>query len=144
MHPILRNLLAVILGLIVGGFVNMGIITLGASIIPPSEGIDNTSMEELIASIHLFQPKHFIFPFIAHSLGTFAGAFLTALIATSYQLKLALVIGFFFLAGGTYMVLALPSPIWFTILDLVGAYIPMAYFGGRLALATKQIITQRN
>lgn len=28
----------------------------------------------------------------------------------------------------------LPSPTWFTILDLAGAYIPMAYLGGKLAI----------
>lgn len=144
MHPILRNLLAVILGLVVGSFVNGGIITLSGSIIPPPEGSDNTTMEGLIASMHLFEPKHFIFPFLAHAIGSFSGAFLTAMIAANYQLKLAFVIGFFFLAGAIYMVTSLPSPLWFSVLDLAGAYIPMAYFGGRLALATTYIIKQRN
>ncbi len=144
MHPILRNLLAVILGLVVGSFLNGGIITLSGSIIPPPEGSDNTTMEGLIASMQLFEPKHFIFPFLAHAIGSFSGAFLTAMIAANYQLKLAFVIGFFFLAGGIYMVTSLPSPLWFSVLDLAGAYIPMAYFGGRLALATTYIIKQRN
>lgn len=134
MHPILKNLLAVIVGLVVGSFVNGGIITLSPSIIPPPEGTDNATMEGLIASMHLYEPKHFVFPFLAHSLGTFAGAFLTAWIAATHQLKLALVIGLFFLMGGIYMVASLPSPLWFSVLDLVIAYIPMAYFGGRLAL----------
>jgi hypothetical protein len=30
--------------------------------------------------MHLFEPRHFIFPFLAHSLGTFAGAFVATLL----------------------------------------------------------------
>lgn len=142
MNPILKNILAIIVGALIGSAVNMGMIMLSGSIIPPPEGTDNTTMEGLIASMHLFEPKHFIFPFLAHALGTFAGAFLTAMIAASHQLKLALVIGVLFLTGGIYMVVALPSPVWFSVLDLGGAYIPMAYFGWRLALATKNIMRQ--
>lgn len=142
MNPILKNILAIIVGALIGSAVNMGMIMLSGSIIPPPEGTDNTTMEGLIASMHLFEPKHFIFPFLAHALGTFAGAFLTAMISASHQLKLALVIGVLFLAGGIYMVMALPSPVWFSVLDLGGAYIPMAYFGWRLALATKNIMRQ--
>ena len=144
MNPILKNILAVLVGALIGSAVNMGIIMLSGSIIAPPEGSDNTTMEGLIATMHLFEPKHFIFPFLAHAMGTLVGAFLTAMIASSHQLKFALAIGILFLTGGIYMVMALPSPVWFTVLDLVGAYIPMSYFGWRLALATNQIITQRN
>jgi hypothetical protein len=27
----------------------------------------------------------------------------------------------------------LPAPMWFNVVDLVGAYLPMAWLGGRLA-----------
>jgi hypothetical protein len=54
-------------------------------------------------------------------------------------MRLALVIGFFFLAGGIANVLMLPSPTWFTILDLVGAYIPMVYLAGKLASRKEDI-----
>ena len=134
MNPIIRNILAVIAGVVIGSAVNMGIITISGSIIPPPDGADVTTMEGLKESMHLFQPKHFILPFLAHALGTFAGAFLAALIATTHKMKFALGIGIFFLIGGIYMTFMLPSPTWFTILDLVGAYIPMAYFAGKLVV----------
>ncbi len=130
MKPIVRNILAIIVGLVAGSAVNMGIIMISGSIIPPPEGADNTTMEGLKASMHLFQPKHFLFPFLAHSLGTFVGTLLTALIATNRKMLFAMVIGVFFLAGGIINIIMLPSPIWFTIVDLVLAYIPMAYFAG--------------
>lgn len=132
MNPILRNTLAVIIGLFVGSIVNMSIILISGSIIPAPEGADNTTMEGLKQSMYLFKPKHFLFPFLAHAIGTFTGAVATALIAISNKKKLALVIGAFFLLGGIVSVCSLPSPMWFTIVDLVFAYIPMAYLALKL------------
>jgi hypothetical protein len=113
--------------------VNMGIIMISGSIIPPPNGADVTTVEGLKASIHLFEPKHFIFPFLAHALGTFVGAWLAAWIAASHKMRFAIGIGILFLIGGITNVFLLPSPLWFNVLDLVGAYIPMAYLAGKLA-----------
>lgn len=44
-----------------------------------------------------------------------------------------MVIGGLFLLGGIAMIFVLPSPTWYTMLDLVGAYIPMAWIGWKLA-----------
>ncbi len=134
MNPIIKNILAVVTGIILGSIVNMGIIRISGSIIPPPDGADVTTMEGLKASLHLFQPKHFIMPFLAHALGTFIGSLLSATIAASHKMKFALVIGVFFLAGGIVNTFLLPSPTWFTVVDLVGAYIPMGYFAGKLVV----------
>ncbi|MBK6282968.1 MAG: hypothetical protein IPF54_10180 [Draconibacterium sp.] len=119
MNPIARNILAVISGLVLGSAVNMGIIMISGSIILPPEGVDNTTMEGLKAGMHLFLPKHFLFPFLAHAIGTFAGALLAAIISVNRKMQLALVVGVFFLAGGIANILMLPSPLWFTVVDLV-------------------------
>lgn len=134
MNPIVKNILAVITGFVVGSAVNMGIIMSGSSIIPPPEGVDVTNMESLKSSMHLFEPKHFLTPFLAHALGTLAGAFLAALIAATHKMKFALGVGVLFLLGGIANVFMLPSPTWFTVLDLAGAYFPMGYLAGKLAL----------
>lgn len=133
-----RNIAAVLAGAVVGSVVNMSIIMISGYIIPPPDGADVTTTEGLKEAMHLFEPKHFLFPFLAHALGTFAGAILTVLIAVSHKIKLAFIIGFLFLAGGIANVLMLPSPLWFTITDLVVAYLPMAYLGG--IIATKALI----
>lgn len=132
MNPILKNTLAIIAGFVLGSIVNMGIIMISGSIIPPPEGADVTTMEGLLESMHLFEPKHFILPFLAHALGTLTGAFLAAKIASNHKMKFALAIGLLFLAGGIANVIMLPSPLWFSIVDLAGAYIPMAYLAGKL------------
>jgi len=132
MNPILRNILAVFAGIVLGSVVNMGIITISGSIIPPPDGADVTTMEGLKEAMHLFQPKHFIMPFLAHALGTLFGAFLAALIAASHKRIFALIIGGLFLTGGIINAFMLPAPTWFIVLDLVVAYLPMACIGERM------------
>ncbi|SFJ52173.1 hypothetical protein [Myroides guanonis] len=124
---IVRNILAVLLGLVIGSMVNMGIIMISGSIIPPPEGVDMTTTEGLQAGMHMLEPKHYIFPFLAHALGTFVGALVAYMMAAQYKKSLAIGIGVFFLLGGVASVLMLPSPIWYTVVDLLGAYIPFAY-----------------
>ena len=63
MNSTVKNILAVVTGLIIGSIINMGIIMISGSIIPPPNGVDVTTMEGLKETMHLFEPKHFIFPF---------------------------------------------------------------------------------
>ena len=133
MNKIVRNVLAVITGIILGSVVNMGIIMLQGYFIVLPEGVDVTNTESLQSSMHLFGPKHFIFPFLAHAIGTLVGAYLSARIAASHKMKFALGIGIFFLIGGISMVFMMPAPVWFVVLDLSVAYIPTGWLGGRLA-----------
>ncbi len=132
MNPALQNTLAVLAGIIVGSLVNMGLIMVSGFIIPPPPGGDITTMEGLASTMPLFEPKHFIFPFFAHALGTFVGAMIAARLAANRKIKMAFIIGFYFLLGGITMIILYPSPIWFTVVDLVFAYIPMAWLGGNL------------
>lgn len=138
MHPVLRNILFVLLSIFAGGLVNMAIIMVSGSIIPPPEGADLTTTEGLKASMHLFGPKNFIMPFLAHALGTFVGAYLAARLVPSRGMAIALGIGVLNFIGGAMMVAQLPSPLWFNVLDLGVAYLPMAYLAARLALKAKK------
>lgn len=132
MNPIVKNILAVIIGLVVGNLVNMGLIQAGLTIIP-IEGLDPNDMEAYITMMADLEFKHFIFPFLAHALGTLVGAFLITTIAASHQFKLAMGAGAFFLLGGIAASVMFPAPLWFKIVDLVLAYIPMAWLGWKLA-----------
>jgi hypothetical protein len=138
MNPLIRNILAVIAGIIGGSLVNMGLIMISGQVIPPPAGVDVTDMESLKSSLHLFEPRHFIFPFLAHALGTLAGAFLTSVLAAGRKMTYALGVGVFFLIGGTINVFMLPSPLWFTLLDLIVAYLPMGWLGGKLSGGRKR------
>ena len=131
---VIRVILAVIVGIGIGSAVNMGLISISPSVISPPEGVDVSDVESIKANMHLYEFRHFIMPFLAHALGAFVGALLAGFIAPTPKSKMIipLVIGGFFLIGGISMILMVPSPLWFTIVDLGLAYIPMAMIAGRL------------
>jgi hypothetical protein len=132
MNPIIRNSLAVIAGWLIGSGINMGLIQIGYNVYP-IEGIDPNDMEALVSAMPTLDLKYFIFPFLAHALGTLIGAFIAGLIAINNKMKFALSIGILFLLGGILVSFMIPAPTWFVILDIVVAYIPMAWIGGKLA-----------
>jgi hypothetical protein len=121
---VLRNILAVVVGLVVGGVVNMALVTASPRVIPPPAGVDVSDLESLREAMHLFEPKHFVFPFLAHALGTLAGALVAYLVAASHRPVLAYVVGAFFLLGGIAAARMIPAPPWFVALDL-RQHIPM-------------------
>lgn len=133
MNPIVRNILAGVVGFFIGSVVNIGLINIGMAVVPPPEGVDVSSMEGLREAMKLFTPKNFIFPFVAHAIGTLAGAFTAAKLAASHSMKFAIGIGVVFLLGGLTMVFFAGGPAWFIASDLLMAYIPMGYLGGKLA-----------
>ncbi len=128
-----RTALALILGIVVGGSVNMGIIKVGPMLIPPPPGADLTTAEGLRAAIPLLEPRHFLTPFLAHALGTLVGALVAASIAVRHRTFVAYAVGVVFLCGGIAASFMIPAPAWFVVLDLVVAYLPMAWLGLMLA-----------
>ncbi len=133
MNPILKNIFAVLIAIVVGSAVNMGLVQLGHKIFPV-EGLDPNDMEALAAIMPTLDAKYFIFPFLAHAIGTLVAAFIAAKLSVTHKFKFGLGLGFFFLLGGIMASLMIPAPTWFVILDLVVAYIPMALLGTKLAM----------
>ena len=126
MNKIIKNILVILAGGLIGMVVNMGLIITGNQFIPFDDGINpmNATMWEI---------KYFLFPFLAHAIGTLSGAFIAAKFSASYHMILAISIGIFFLLGGISMVFIMPAPVWFIVADLSLAYIPMGWFGWKLS-----------
>ena len=126
MKQTLKNIAIVILGIIVGMIVNIGLIILGGTIFPPSENFEPMNAMN-------WDFKYFIFPFLAHSIGTLTGALIVSKLSNKSSIILPLIVGLYFLMGGIYMITILPAPMWFVLLDVVLGYIPMALLGWKLA-----------
>ena len=96
MNTFCKNILAILGGGLIGMVVNMGLIITGNQLIPFEDGINpmNATMWDI---------KYFIFPFLAHAIGTLSGAFIAAKFAVSYHIIFAICIGIFFLLGGISM-----------------------------------------
>ena len=106
MPALLRSLLAILAGIVVGALINGALITLG--------------------------PSHFGIVFLAHALGTFFGALIAYLVAENHKARFAWAIGVIFLLGGIAASYLIPAPAWFIALDLIAAYLPMAWLAIRL------------
>jgi hypothetical protein len=128
MKRVVRNVVAVIVGFAAGSLVNMAIVTWGPMLVPYPAGVDMGSAEGIAAGIDRLEPRHFAVPFLAHALGTLCGALVAAAIAGSRNA--AWVIGALFLAGGVAAAYMIPAPAWFIAVDLLFAYLPMAWLAG--------------
>jgi len=128
MHPILRNILAVVVGIFACMVANMAIIIIGGTLFPYELDLNNMREVKEVAP--------FVTPFLAHALGSIVGAVVGAKIAGSHRLGIAMFIAVFHLAGGISMVVMYPAPTWFSVLDLAVAYLPMGYLGWKLVAGT--------
>jgi hypothetical protein len=130
----LINSALVFAALFIGGAVNMLLVNLGGQLIAAPKGADVTTMEGLKASIHLFKPINFLFPFLAHALGVLISSFLATKFLKRNQIAMVVGIVLLNFIGGLMMVIDLPgAPLWFDLTDLILAYAPMGFLGWVLA-----------
>lgn len=133
MNSVVRNILAVVIGWLGGSVINIGLVNIGHAVFPIT-GVDPTEMEALAEVVPTLGFNYFIFPFLAHALGTFTGALIASRIATRHKMKFAMGVGAIFLIGGIMVNYLLPGPTWFAITDILLAYLPMAWLGGKMGL----------
>lgn len=137
MNNFFKNILALLGGIILGAMVNGGIIALQPFIAPLPEGIDPNDIESLSRAMNQFSVGNFIMPFLAHALGTLSGAYVTVRLTRNKHLFKAMTISVIFLIGGIQMAMMLPAPLWFEIMDLTLAYLPMGWLAYRLGHKAK-------
>ena len=92
-----------------------------------TESSHHNDVDSIAAGIHLYGPEHFIFPFLAHALGAFTGALMAHLLTAEHKERLAWKLGSLSLLGGITAATLIPAPAWYIAVDLVFAYLPMAY-----------------
>jgi hypothetical protein len=129
----MKSILLSVAGLLLGVITNGVIVQIGSQIVKAPKGLDLSTEQGLAKAMPLMGAEHFVFPFLAHAIGTLVGAYFVSRMKVNRALLNAMAIGFAFLAGGVMMVLTLPgTPWWFVATDLVLAYLPMAYLGYKL------------
>ena len=75
----------------------MGMLYLGNWLIPLPEGVNTSTREALKAALPLLRMQDFVFPFLAHAMGTLTSAFFVSAWASDKQLRYSLVLGVYFL-----------------------------------------------
>lgn len=130
---LLKQAVIFCISIFIGGVVNMSLIRISGIIIPPPKGSNLQTTEGLVKAMHLMGPEHFLFPFLAHAFGTFVAAILVSKYCNPWSKAAAYSVAGLFFIGGLMMVLMLPSPMWFTLVDLILAYFPMAFLALKIS-----------
>jgi hypothetical protein len=131
---LLKDTLLFVAALVLGMIVNMSLVYAGIYWIPLPAGADVTTRDGLQAALPLMGYQHFIFPFLAHALGTLVGAYVVTRWVSARKQRRAYMVGAIFFIGGLMNIIGMPSPLWFSIADLSLAYFPMAWLGSRIAV----------
>ncbi len=128
----IRTILAVVIGLVVGMVVHMGILFLSVLAYPLPEGMDMADQEAMKGFVASLPPLAFAFPLAAHAIGSLVSALICSLIVRRNWMIGSLIIGVFYLVGGAINLYSIPHPAWFAPVDLL-LYIPAALVGGWIA-----------
>ncbi len=129
MNPKFRALVAVLLGILAGGIV----ITLVEMISPhaPPAGMninDPAKLGEWIATLPM---SAFAILLLAYFLGSAVGGWVANRVAVKSHYRPALIVGFGLFVAGLMNLIAIPHPMWFSIVSSL-IYFVGAWIGGRV------------
>lgn len=123
----IRSIIAILVGLVVGGLLVFGVESIGQLIYPLPEGIDLTDPEAMKTFAENAPVSAKLIVLLAWFVGPLGGGWLAAWIAQRSPLTHALIIGVFFLLADIFNMISIPSPIWFwvggIVLPLLAAYV---------------------
>jgi hypothetical protein len=126
-----RILFAVLCGIAAGGVAHFTLLAGGQRLISLPAGF-NTSHVSTLAAASPLEPRHFLFPFLAHATGTLVGAAVAWSLAGERRAHAGYAVAALFLVGGLTAAQLTTVPPWFVAVDLPLAYFPMAWLGNRI------------
>jgi len=124
----IRDVLAVITGFIIGNIAIMSLHYVGMIFYPLPEGINISDIIAIAEYVKIAPLGALLMVMFAHLGGTFLAGLSTALV--SKNINTAYIVGGFFTLAGIYNLYVLPSPWWFNIEAIL--YLPAAIYGFRL------------
>lgn len=127
----LRNISAVLLGIIVAGLGIAAIEALGHKVFPPPEDLDPSNAEAMAAALSAMPIPALLFVPLAWFLGTTAGTAVAANLSPSGKLRNGLIVGTVMLAGGLTTLTMIPHPLWLSVLGVL-VFFPATWIGSRL------------
>jgi hypothetical protein len=127
-----RSILAVLAGSIVAGVLIAAVEAVSSSVYPLPPGVDHHDYESLRQYVEQLPLGAFLLVLVAWAIGTFAGAWVAARLATRARFAHGLVVGALFLLAGVLNMLMIPHPAWMWA-GAVLVFVVCSYLGARLA-----------
>ena len=124
----LRNILAVLAGLIVGNMAIMGLHYVGIYFYPLPEEANIGDMNTIAEYVKVAPFGALLMVMLAHIGGTFIAGLAAAML--SKKMYVSYIIGGFFTIMGIRTLYLLPHPIWFNLEAIL--YLPAAIYGFKL------------
>ena len=128
----LRNICAVILGLIAGMVFNILIVMLSTVLYPMPEGVGFNDREGLAAYIETLPFTAFLIVMLAHLGQAFVGGWLAAIISRNAPMLVAMIVGSLSMIAGIYNLSTMPVPAWMWV--EVPLYLLAAYIAAKITL----------
>ncbi len=126
---IIKKILAVIVGLVVGSLFIGLVEKVNSTMYPLPEGVDATNMEAFKAFVAALPDQAFILIFIGHICGALVGGLVSWLIVRSTIIP-SMIVGSLFTVAGLFNLFTIHHPWWMWTEVLL--YMPAAYLGTRL------------
>lgn len=139
MKTTLRNILGVVAGVLVGAVVIFAVQFAGHQIYPVAGSLDMNDKEAMAAFMASLPVGALLIVIAAYAAGSFVGGGLAALICRGARIRHALVVGVVLLLSGVMNLVAIPHPVWFSILTVL-VFLPAAWLGGRMVARPGQSI----
>lgn len=126
-----RNLLAVLGGFLVGSVLNMLVIQLNMELLYPlPPDLDMNDPEQFNAYLGTLPAIAFLVVIAAHLSQSFVGGWVAARAGASHPMVLAMIIGVLSLAGGIAAMMMFDGPSWMAI--ELPLYLVVAWLAGRI------------
>ena len=129
----IRNTLAVIIGLAVGMIFNTGMVLLNTELHPMPDGVDFNDAEGKSAYIAALPSMGWLLIVVAHVGQAFIGGLLAAAIGRSASMVVAMIVGVISMLLGIANLMSMPLPAWVWI--EMPLYLLAAWFAARIVLA---------
>lgn len=127
----LRNIGAVLAGMVAGSLVNMALILLNSFVLfPMPPGTHFNTPEQVSAYLATLPAVAFVVVMLAHLGQSFVGGWVAARLGGSQPMMLALIVGAFSLLGGILNMMSIRGPAW-TYIELP-LYLVVAWAAGRI------------
>jgi hypothetical protein len=137
MHPILRSIVSVLAGILVGFIVVAGVEFANAALFPLPAGLDLEDTAAVKQALAHAPVASLILVIVGWCLSALLGAWVAARIAHASKVLHGMIVGIFLLGAAITDLLEFPHPLWFWICGLL-IFLPASYIGSGLALRKRE------